>query len=217
MSTTMRFSGLFDLSELNVHIFGCGAIGSAAGMDLSRMGVGQINLYDHDTVCEENVGVSEYSLRDIGELKAFVLADKLELLNRSVRVKSHARTIKKDSYPPMNKEDIAILAYDNMKARLYTARGACKQKVGTLIDARMGSEQLQLYTFLSPSISQYKKYWYSDDEGDREACNIKATSYCSSLAGSFVANAVKKVVTGQPYKEAVLFHFPEMILTEITK
>ena len=41
---------------------------------------------------------------------------------------------------------------------------------------------------------------------------MKATSYCSNMAGSFIANTIRKVVTKQPYEVALSFNFPTMTL-----
>ena len=56
------------------------------------------------------------------------------------------------------------------------------------------------------------RYWYSDDEASEDPCNAKATSYCSNMAGSFIANAIRKIVTGQMYEERIQFLFPNMFL-----
>ena len=63
-----------------------------------------------------------------------------------------------------------------------------------------------------PTLSKYKKYWYTDDSGSEEPCNAKATSYCSNMSGSFIANAVRKIVMKQPYNERFSFNFPTMLL-----
>ena len=76
----------------------------------------------------------------------------------------------------------------------------------------MGSEQFQQYVFKKVSIKKYKKTWYSDKESDTEPCNMKATSYCSNMSGSFICNAIRKYVTKQPYEKELIFNFPGMIL-----
>ena len=85
-----------------------------------------------------------------------------------------------------------------------------------LIDGRMGAEHYQQYVILKPTLAKYKEIWYSDDEGSEEPCNMKATSYCSNMSGSFIANAVRKIVTVQPYEEFLSFHFPTMTIDKNT-
>ena len=45
--------------------------------------------------------------------------------------------------------------------------------------------------------------------------NAKATSYCSNKSGSFIANAVRKFVTGQPFNGNFSFNFPTMMMTKL--
>lgn len=212
----MRFSGLFNMSDVGTHIFGCGAIGSSAGMNLSRMGSGRIFLYDHDVVSEENVGVSEYKFQDVGLHKVIALEKKLTSVNHDVSIVPNIFKIEDDDTFDVTKNDIAVLAFDNMESRLNVAKSICDSKAKAIIDARMGAEQLQLYSISPPNLERYEQYWYSDEEGDPETCTTKSTSYCASLAGSFIANTIRKIVTKQPYNEALLFHFPTMAIMPIS-
>jgi hypothetical protein len=60
------------------------------------------------------------------------------------------------------------------------------------------------------------KTWYSDDDGSPEPCNMKATSYCSNMAGSFIANTVRKVLGNQPFEAALSFNFPTATIEKKT-
>ena len=80
----------------------------------------------------------------------------------------------------------------------------------------MGAEHYQQYVLLKPTLQAYKQIWYSDEEGSEEPCNMKATSYCSNMSGSFIANAIRKIVTKQPYEEFTSFHFPTMTIEKST-
>ena len=61
-----RSGGLIDnFGDKIFHILGCGAIGSAAAMQLVRMGAEEFLLYDFDRVSEEFIGVSQYTIHDI--------------------------------------------------------------------------------------------------------------------------------------------------------
>ena len=119
------------------------------------------------------------------------------------------------NYIYMNDDDIIILGFDSMKSRLDAVKAIGRWKYSkpyALIDGRMGAEHYQQYIISKPTLSKYKKYWYTDDSGSEEPCNAKATSYCSNMSGSFIANAVRKVVMNQPYNEKFSFNFPTMLL-----
>ena len=199
------------------HILGCGAIGSSAAVQLCRMGGEIFNLYDFDMVEEANIGVSQYTQDDIGKYKVNALED--HLTNISPSVTAHTNNERFTQYAPTgNDRDIIILGFDSMESRLEAVNIICNKIIPKeyqpkcIIDGRMGAEHYQQYIISEPTISKYKKHWYSDETGSEEPCNAKATSYCSNMSGSFIANAVRKIIMEQPYNEKFSFNFPTMML-----
>ena len=218
MAINMRSRGLVDnLSQFNYHILGCGAIGSAAAIQLCRMGAENFCLYDNDEVDTGNVGVSQYTIYDVGHPKVDMLSGKLKEINESVEIVCEDRLF--DNYVYMDNNDIIVLGFDSMKSRMDAVKALTKWKFSkpyALIDGRMGAEHYQQYVILKPTLEKYKQVWYPDDEGSEEPCNMKATSYCSNMSGSFIANAVRKIAKEQPYEEFVSFHFPTMSIEKTT-
>ena len=214
MSTiTSRFSEIIDnMYEYNFHILGCGAIGSSAATQLCRMGAESLFLYDFDTVGIENVGVSHYYSKDIGDKKVKALQRHLLAINEFAEVVAVDNRFERLSM--YTEKDIVILGFDNMTSRLEAVENVLNNgpKPFLLIDGRMGSEHYQQYSFLSPTIAQYKKTWYSDESGDPEPCNAKATSYCSNMSGSFIANTVTKAITNKEVKKEIFFNFPSLVV-----
>ena len=215
MEFNMRSRGLVDnLNQFNYHILGCGAIGSAAATQLCRMGAENFALYDNDKVDTGNVGVSQYTQYDVGHAKVDMLKSKLSDINPDTLEVTCVDEMF-SNYVYLNDNDIIILGFDSMESRLDAVKaitGWKQSRPFALIDGRMGAEHYQQYVLLKPTLNAYKKIWYSDDEGSDEPCNMKATSYCSNMAGSFIANTVRKVVTGQMYEEQIQFLFPNMFL-----
>ena len=209
MALTDRFSGIIDnMNEYTYHILGCGAIGSSTAIQLARMGAEVFYLYDFDKVEEPNIGVSQYTYKDIGKPKVDALKEIILDISKFAEVTSH--NSKFDGYDSDGK-DIVILGFDSMASRweaIDIIVKLMKTKPFCLIDGRMGAEHYQQYTFKDLTMSMYKKNWYSDDEGDPEPCSMKATSYCSNMAGSFIVNTIRKVLTEQPYDKEFNFNFP---------
>ena len=208
-----RSSGLVDnLDNFHFHILGCGAIGSSTAMQLARMGAANFCLYDMDTVEDVNIGVFQYILSDINKPKVIALKEHLE----SIGVPNiHTYNERFTEFYPQSMSDIAILGFDSMAARLQAVEALCSNpsvKPLHLIDGRMGAEHYQQYIIDKPTVSKYKKTWYSDSEGSPEPCSAKATAYCAFMSGSFIANAVRKLATGQPYNKEFSFNFPNMLL-----
>ena len=209
MALTDRFSGIINnMNEYTYHILGCGAIGSSTAIQLARMGAETFYLYDFDKVEEPNIGVSQYTYKDIGKPKVDALKEIILDISKFAEVTS--RNSKFDGYDSDGK-DIVILGFDSMASRweaIDIIVKLMKTKPFCLIDGRMGAEHYQQYTFKNLTMSMYKKNWYSDDEGDPEPCSMKATSYCSNMAGSFIVNTIRKVLTEQPYDKEFNFNFP---------
>ena len=217
MSMTERFSEILgnNMESYAFHILGCGAIGSSAATQIARMGAGMITLYDMDTVAMENIGVSQYTFKDLDKPKAEALRVIISHINPVCVVDTYNSRFDVRSYVPdpiLN--NIIVLGFDNMACRLeaVTIVTNSSRKPFALIDGRMGAEHYQQYTFLKPTLKAYLKTSYSDDEGDPEPCNAKATSYCSNMSGSFISNAIRKVITGQPFNKEFNFNFPTLML-----
>ena len=204
MAINMRSRGLVDnLSEYNYHILGCGAIGSAAATQLARMGAENFCLYDNDVVDTGNIGVSQYGIDDISHPKVDCLKVKLLEINASIEVMCVNEMF--SNYVYLGNNDIIILGFDSMKSRMDGVKAISswnQSKPYALIDGRMGAEHYQQYVMLKPTLAKYNK--------------MKATSYCSNMSGSFIANAVRKIVKEQPYEEFVSFHFPTMAIEKST-
>ena len=201
-----------NLEDFTFHILGCGAIGSSAALQIARMGATRFCLYDMDIVEEVNIGVSQYNYNDIGKTKVEALGNHL----RNLGVFTVNEVNEKFSrYRPDGDNDIIILGFDSMSARLDAVNKVFSipgVKPLYIIDGRMGAEHYQQYVFDKPTVAKYKKTWYSDEEGSQEPCNAKATSYCSNLSGSMIANTVRKLVTRQPFNRSFSFNFPTMFL-----
>jgi molybdopterin/thiamine biosynthesis adenylyltransferase len=208
---TQRYSSIVNnFNEYTYHILGCGAIGSAAATQIVRMGGDNLYLYDMDKVSQENLGVSQFRVSDLEESKTKALRTICHTINDNATIACVEGYF--ENYIP-DGNDIIILGFDSMKSRLEAVKNIMKQlKPLYLIDGRMGAEHYQQYVFTNPTLSQYLKTWYSDEDGSSEPCNAKATSYCSNMSGSFIANSIRKLITEQPYNKEISFHFPTMML-----
>ena len=201
-----------NLEDFTFHILGCGAIGSSAALQIARMGADQFCLYDMDKVEEVNIGVSQYTYNDIDKPKVNALSNHLMALGTFSVNTFNERFAE---FYPQGENDIVILGFDSMSSRLeavevlFSIPGV---KPLYIIDGRMGAEHYQQYVFDKPTVSKYKKTWYTDESGSPEPCNAKATSYCSNLSGSMIANTIRKLVTEQPFNRSFSFNFPTMLL-----
>tara|TARA_R100000781_G_scaffold109551_1_gene74538 strand:- start:2885 stop:3535 length:651 start_codon:yes stop_codon:yes gene_type:complete len=214
MSITARHEGLFEgVGDYTFHMLGCGAIGSSAALQLARMGAVHFHLYDRDKVEDVNIGVSQYIEKDINKEKVNALKEHLLNISSELIIDAHNGDF--DEFYFQDHNDIVILGFDSMKSRLEAVTTICSNSTTRpkcIIDGRMGAEHYQQYIFKKPTLNEYMKYWYSDEHGDEEPCNAKATSYCSYMSGSFIANSVRKFITNAPLNGNFSFHFPTMMI-----
>ena len=212
----MRYRDLVsNMNEFTFHMLGCGAIGSSAAIQLARLGATNFCLYDNDVVEEPNIGVSQYVIQDLGKKKVDALNSHLiDIIGHDLNINVFCERFGEFYWQDHN--DIVVLGFDSMKSRLEAVEILCKHKnfkPQAIIDGRMGAEHYQQYLLAKPTLKSYIKTWYSDEEGDPEPCSAKATSYCSNMAGAFIANTVRKMITNQPTEKEIVFNFPVMMLS----
>ena len=207
----LRSQDIADISSVGFHIVGCGAIGSSVATQLARLGGNKFYLYDFDKVGIENIGVSQYIDEDIGKPKVKALIDHMIKINQNIRVEG---VLSRFKHYKGTKEGILVLGLDSMDARKEVVKSITKHpdKPKIVIDGRMGAEHYQQYIYNNITMAKYEKNWYSDEDSDQEPCTRKATSYCSNMSGSFIANATKNIVMKQPYFKEITFNFSTLIL-----
>ena len=145
-----------NLEDFTFHILGCGAIGSSAALQIARMGADQFCLYDMDKVEEVNIGVSQYTFNDVDKPKVEALHNHLIALG-VFKVNTYNERF--SEYYPQGENDIAILGFDSMSARLQAVEALCGiagVRPLYIIDGRMGAEHYQQYIFDKPTVSKYK-------------------------------------------------------------
>ena len=203
-----------DIDKHYYHIFGCGAIGSSAALCLAKHNAKNISLYDNDIVSPENIGISMFREFDIGEFKVEALKEILELggTNRDITIEPYKEWLDYDSTFDRWKNglNIGILCFDNMYSRKEIAGLCFRDKFDYIIDARMGREQIQLYTV--KNYRTYEKYLYPDSEASNDTCEEKGTPDVSMISGSLITSQIRKIVNKQPYPEEVCLHIPSMAL-----
>ena len=70
----------------DIHIIGCGAVGSTIAEQLARLGIKKLHLYDFDVVSEHNITNQMFLNRHIGMLKTDALTEILEDINPEITI-----------------------------------------------------------------------------------------------------------------------------------
>lgn len=109
------------IKNSKILLLGCGGTGSIAGVNLARIGFGEITIVDFDTVEISNLNRQMFRYRDVGREKCAVLKEELEEINPYIKVNAINKNITRA-------EDILSLG-DN-----YDVVVCCIDKPSNIVD-----------------------------------------------------------------------------------
>jgi len=104
--------------------------------------------------------------------------------------------------------NILIVAVDTMKERKRIWKNLKKNKIepSTIIDGRMGGPQLEIYT--CRTLDEWEKTFV--DNPVKDSCGSRYICYISMVIGALIANQVKRVLKGEPFKKSILFNIDSL-------
>ena len=96
------------LAKAKVAVFGVGGVGGFVVEALARSGVGEIHIFDGDTVDESNINRQIIALKtSVGQDKVKVIEERLKKINPEIKV-----TAKKIFFMPENSSEISFDEFD---------------------------------------------------------------------------------------------------------
>lgn len=156
--------------QRRVDVIGAGATGSRVVLELARIGVENIHIFDFDTIEGHNIANQVYGNKEIGLLKVEALAKIVE--NRTgTKITTHAERV--DGTQTLG--EIVFLLTDTMSSRKEIWDKGLKFRLRTklLVETRMGAEEGRVYA-LNPSklshINGWEETLYSSNEAETSAC-----------------------------------------------
>ena len=113
-----------------VLVIGAGGLGCPVIDYLSRAGVGNIGIIDHDKVDISNIHrQSMYDTKDIGKSKVNVLKKKIKLINPLIKIKIYKERIEKHNIEKIFKNyDYIVDGSDNFKTKFLLNEYSLKYK-----------------------------------------------------------------------------------------
>ena len=96
-----------------IHIIGCGAVGSTIAEQLARLGIQKLHLYDFDTVTAHNITNQMFLHKHIGQTKLEALQDILKSINPDIQLTLHTKGWNKGD----TLSGFIFLAVDNIETR----------------------------------------------------------------------------------------------------
>ncbi|HEY8500171.1 MAG TPA: tRNA threonylcarbamoyladenosine dehydratase, partial [Clostridia bacterium] len=131
------------LSKSKVAIFGIGGVGSFAVEGLTRAGVGNLVLVDHDTVCPTNINRQlPATVKTIGRPKVEVMRERILEINPNAHV-----TVYKEFYLPDSSDkliqddyDYIVDAVDTVTAKIDIIVQAKKRNIPVISSMGAGNK-----------------------------------------------------------------------------
>ena len=132
--------GLKKIKAARVAVFGIGGVGGHAVDALVRAGIGEIDLFDNDTVSESNINRQLIATYDtIGEYKTEAFKKRIKSINPDCRVNLHTVFVTPDLIEEMSLSDYdyVIDAIDTVSSKIALAIKA--EREGINIISSMGT------------------------------------------------------------------------------
>lgn len=201
----------FDPDNFNdeIHIIGCGAVGSTIAEQLARLGIKKIHLYDFDTVSEHNITNQMFFADQIGNDKVRSLHWILTQINPDIEVKQHTKGWQKG----MPLSGYVFLAVDNIDTRKEIVEdNFFNTNIKAMFDTRMRLTDAQ--AFAAKWTPEGKKFLKDTMNFTREeAANSTPVSACGTtlsvtptvriICSYAVANLVN-VILEKPITKTIL-------------
>lgn len=151
MINIQKHMDFFDPTELEtqVHLIGCGAIGSHLAEQMARLGISNVHLWDFDTVSAHNIANQNFRDKDIGILKAHALEEIMKEINPDIEVTVHDEGWKEEA----RISGWIFLAVDNIDTRREIIQDNIDNPyIKGYCDIRMGLTDSQIYFIDKPQL-----------------------------------------------------------------
>lgn len=191
--------------DKKVHVIGAGATGSWLVLELAKLGITNIVVYDFDVVEEHNIPNQIFGIQHVGMPKVEALA---------AIVKEYTGTeieIKNEKFVGGQRLDgYVFLMVDSMAARkeIWEQSVKYKSSVELMVEPRMGLDETRVYNVLPMEVSKHANYdacWYPDEEAVVSACGSSQSVITGALlTASFCARQLINHFTGVELSDEIL-------------
>jgi len=177
-------SGQKKIINSKVLVVGAGGLGCPVIDYLSRAGVGNIGIIDHDKVDISNIHrQSLYDSKDIGKSKVIVLKKKIKLINPLVKIKIFKEKIGKENIKKIFKNyNFIVDGSDNFKTKFLLNKYSLKYKKILIVGA-ISKMDGHIFTFdFKNTTDPCLKCFYQTEPSD-EILNCEYEGILGPVAG----------------------------------
>ncbi len=193
--------GIFGQNKIKnskILVVGCGGLGSPVIDLLSRAGVGEIGMMDHDKVSISNIHRQVmFTSDDVEKYKVSILKKKISKINKNVKVKIYRDKAEDKNLGKILKlYDVIIDGTDNFKTKFLLNKFSLKYKKKLIIGA-ISKFEGHIFTFdfnlkKSPCLKCFYQGEPSEGVLDCETDGILGST--AVVTGSLQANEVLKAI-----------------------
>jgi len=147
------------LSDANVLIVGCGALGNETAKNLAQTGIGSLTLVDFDSIELTNLNrCILFNQEHVGSKKADVLSAQIRRQFPGTKTAPRIETCEATPIEIYESANIVVTCLDNIDARL-TVNRACAFTKTALVDAGTGGMEGRIQTVLPPDTACLECRW----------------------------------------------------------
>lgn len=198
-----------DKFDANIHIIGCGAVGSTVAENLARLGIKELILWDFDDVEEHNIANQMFFVNQINKSKMDAVEEICKMVNPEISIK------KKGIYTDEILSGYLFICPDSIKVRrtiLETNLG--NPNILGVFEGRMRLTDAQHFASDWSTLDKKRALLNTMNFTDDEAAADTPVSACGTtlsvnftvrcLVSLMVANFVKFILTGELQKMITL-------------
>ena len=177
-------SGQKKIIKSRVLVVGAGGLGCPVIDYLSRAGIGNIGVVDHDKINISNIHrQSLYNTNDIGKFKVNVLKKKIKLVNSQVKIKTFKKRNERKNIEEIFKGyDFIVDGSDNFKTKFLLNEYSIKYKKILIVGA-ISKMDGHIFTFdFKNKNSPCLKCFYQSEPSD-EVLNCEFEGILGPVAG----------------------------------
>lgn len=198
-----------DKFDANIHIIGCGAVGSTVAENLARLGIKELILWDFDDVEEHNIANQMFFVNQINKSKMDAVEEICKMVNPEISIK------KKGIYTDEILSGYLFICPDSIKVR----RAILETNLGNpnilgVFEGRMRLTDAQHFASDWSTLDKKRALLNTMNFTDDEAAADTPVSACGTtlsvnftvrcLVSLMVANFVKFILTGELQKMITL-------------
>ena len=191
-------SGQKKIIKSRVLVIGAGGLGCPVIDYLSRAGVGNIGVVDHDKVNISNIHrQSLYNTKDIGKFKVSVLKKKIKLVNPEVKIKTFKERIERKNVKKIFKSyDFIVDGSDNFKTKFLLNKYSIKYKKILIVGAISKMDgHIFTFNFKNKNNPCLKCFYQSEPSDEILNCETEGIiGSTSNIVGAIQANETLKTI-----------------------